>query len=548
MSALPAAQLAATSDKRLGGPRAWAVLVLLTIVLVVSLLDRQIVSILAGSIAQDLKLTDTEIGLIYGTFFGVFYALFSIPLGRLADGWVRMRQIAFALFGWSAATFFGAFATGFVPLALARTAVGIGEAGMAPAGYSVIADLFEKRQRATAFALFSAGTAVGVGLSSAIGGGVADAWNHAFAGGHGWFGLVGWQAAFIVVSVPGLLLALLVWKIAEPPRGISDGIVQAGEPHPFRSAGAELLALLPGISLINLSRLHAPRREWVRNIAAFAVTVAFIVVVTRACESLLPGEKSKVYGHILGVAVTSHLIQWMTVGLGAYATFSWIQSQRLRDPAAHRVMWSSPTFIALLVIATFNMMIAYGLAAWGPLFAVQHYHAPLAEVGAKIGGAIGIAGLFGMVAGGWLADVVRKRWANGRLWVLLICITVPIPLAVALFSQPTLDRFAILHTILSLFLGGWQPCLTATLHDLVLPRMRGTAIAVLYLGMTVIGLGTGPYLVGLMSDVTGNLGASIMKLFAFAILTVSATLLAIRYLQRDEASLLARARSAGEPV
>ncbi len=533
---------------KLGGARAWLLLILLTAILAISLLDRQIVGILAGDIRRDLHLNNSEFGLIYGTFFGIFYALFSIPLGRLADGWSRTRQVALSLLGWSAATFGTALCQSFGPLAVMRTLVGVGEAGVGPASYSLISDLFPKSQRATAFAVFGSGTAIGVGLSSWIGGGVADAWNRAFGGLPGWFGLTGWQAAFVAVSAPAVILTVVIWRVREPPRGISDGLVQPGDPHPFRRAGQELMALLPVLSLLNLRRLRAASSAWLYNIVTLVLVCAGTIVATKAAEAVTPPDHLTIYTTLLGFPLTSHFIQWATVGLGIYAFVSWTQSQRLRDAVAHTVMWSSPTFVALIVAAALNMMVTYGLTAWGPLFAVQKYHASMAEVGAKLGLAIGVAGLVGVVGSGWLADVIKKRYPRGRLWVLLVCVTLPAPAVWITFSQPTLTRFAVGHTVVSLLLGGWLPCCAATLHDLVLPRMRGTAIAVMYLSITIFGLGTGPYLVGLMSDITGDLGGSVLRLYGISALSFIAVVSALRTFSRDEATLLERAHAAGEPI
>lgn len=536
------------TDSRLGGTRAWLLLILLTAILAISLLDRQIVGILAGDIRRDLHLDNSEFGLVYGTFFGIFYALFSIPLGRLADGWSRTRQVALSLLGWSAATFGTALCASFGSLAVMRTLVGVGEAGVGPPSYSLISDLFPKSQRAAAFAVYGSGTAIGVGLSGWIGGSVADTWNRAFGGAPGWFGLSGWQAAFIAVSVPALFVALIMWRVREPPRGISDGLVQPGDAQPFRRAGQELLALLPVLSLLNLRRLHAAGSARLYNTGALLLVCVGTILATKATEALTPQDRLTIYATFLGFPITSHFIQWATVGFGAYAFVSWIQAQRLRDTVAHRLMWCSPTFVALMIAAALNMLVTYGLTAWGPLFAVQRYHASMAEVGAKLGLAIGVAGLVGIVASGWLADVIRKRHPLGRLWVLLVCVTLPAPAVWITFSQPTLTRFAVGHTLVSLLLGGWLPCCTATLHDLVLPRMRGTAVAILYLSITTFGLGTGPYLVGLMTDVTGDLGGSVMKLYGISVLSFIAVVCALRTFARDEASLLDRARAAGEPL
>jgi len=533
---------------RLGGRSAWYALILLTIVQAASMLDRQVVTILAADIKADLGLTDAEIGLVYGTFFAIFYALFSIPLGRLADGWSRTRQIALGLFAWSALTALCGFARGFPSLAAARTGVAVGEAAAAPAAYSLIADYFPKSLRATAFAIYGAGVAVGVGASIMLGGVVLDSWNALYPHGGAPLGIKGWQAAFIAAAIPGMVLSLLVVLLKEPPRGLSEGIIQKSDPHPFRTAGVELMALVPPLSFINLARLRVPAGEWVRNIATLAVVIALVAGMTHFVQSLLPPEKLHSYGHFLGISLTSHLVQWATAGFGAYAALSWVQSQRLRDPVSHRVMWTSPTFIAMLVVAAFNLLINYGVTGWGAVFAVQQYHTSVSEVGLKMGMVAVFAGLIGTFLGGWVADLMRRRSPRGRIWVLFASTVPPVPLAWWTFTAATLDGFVLRFLILSLVVCAWLPCLTATLTDLVLPRMRGTATAIMYLGITIVGLGIGPYFVGLVSDVGGNLQHAILWVYIFAPIVWIALCVALRYLERDEATLVDRARAAGEAI
>lgn len=534
--------------RRLGGLRSWYVLILLTLISAVSLLDRQVITILAVDIKRDLGMNDSEIGLVYGTFFAVFYALFSIPLGRLADGWVRTRQVALSLTAWSFATIGCAFAGGFASMSAWRAAVASGEAGAGPAAYSLVADIFPKRRRATAMAVYGASAALGVGLSMLVGGLVVGWWNGRFPGGHGWFGLVGWQAAFIAAALPGFVLAFLVLLVREPVRGQSDGIIQPSEPRPFRRAGLEFMALVPPFTFFNLKALGAGPADWRRAFVTLAIILVFIALATAGTLAITPPDRLKIYGYVLGVPMTSHLIQWTVVGFGSYAALSWIQAQRFRDPASHAVMWSSPAFIALLVVASVNLMINYGYTAFLAPYAIQHYGLPPEVVGPKVGIAAMIAGGSGTILGGVIADLARRYSPIGRMWVLLFTTVLPLPLVFVTFAQPTLDGFVLWFFISSIILTGWLPCCIATLHDLVLPRMRGAAVAILYLGITIFGMGTGPYLVGLLSDVTGDLGRSIVMMYAASLVVWIAVIVAMRNLPRDESSLVARARAAGEPV
>src|SRR5882672_3973476 len=125
------------------------VLGVLVLVYVFNFLDRQILSILAERIKLDLGVSDAELGFLYGTAFAVFYALFGIPLGRLADAWDRRRLIAIGLAFWSVMTAASGLTRTFTQLALARVGVGVGEASATPAAYSSLCDWFPARNRAT---------------------------------------------------------------------------------------------------------------------------------------------------------------------------------------------------------------------------------------------------------------------------------------------------------------------------------------------------------------------------------------------------------------
>jgi MFS family permease len=145
-------------------PYARYVLGVLVVVYVFNFLDRQILAILAERIRADLGVGDAELGFLYGTAFAVFFAVFGIPLGRLADVWDRRKLIALGLAVWSLMTALSGFARSFPELALARIGVGIGEASAAPAAYSLLSDYFPTARRATALAVYSSGIYLGAGL------------------------------------------------------------------------------------------------------------------------------------------------------------------------------------------------------------------------------------------------------------------------------------------------------------------------------------------------------------------------------------------------
>ena len=234
----------------------------------ISLLDRNILAILAPRIKHDLNIGDAEMGLLYGTVFAFFYALFSLPLGRLADGWVRTRLLAIALAFWSLATGLAAGAQGFALLALSRLGVGIGEGAAQPAGFSLIFDRYAKPRRGFATAVIAAAIALGLGGSSVLGGVAADWWDHRHAGGVAPLALKGWQFAFLMAALPGFILAALMWRLPEPQRGRLDGIESPPDPQPVRACLALLATVTPGVNWLAMAGRRAGAGYWGVNIVA----------------------------------------------------------------------------------------------------------------------------------------------------------------------------------------------------------------------------------------------------------------------------------------
>lgn len=180
-------------------------LFILTIVYVFNFIDRQILVILQPLIKSELGLSDTQLGLLSGFSFAIFYTVLGIPIARLADRSNRRNIIAVALTVWSAMTVACGYAQNFLQLLLARMGVGVGEAGGSPPAHSMISDMFTARRRATALAIYSSGLYMGVVVGFSVG---------------GYFGeTFGWRSTFLIVGVPGILLALILWAtVREPAR------------------------------------------------------------------------------------------------------------------------------------------------------------------------------------------------------------------------------------------------------------------------------------------------------------------------------------------
>ena len=203
------------------GPAAWYGLFVLFVAYTFSFIDRSILSLMVEPIKADLKLSDTEISLLHGFAFAIFYTFLGIPIARLADSRSRTKIIAWGIVVWSTMTALCGLANRFATLFLARVGVGVGEAALSPAAYSLLTDLFPRRQLGLAMGLYSAGVYVGAGLAFLIGGYAVQA---AIAHGPVAVPVIGelrpWQLIFVIVGLPGLLVAGLMLTVREPARPV----------------------------------------------------------------------------------------------------------------------------------------------------------------------------------------------------------------------------------------------------------------------------------------------------------------------------------------
>ncbi len=508
---------------RPGGPYAWYVLTILVIVYVLNFIDRQILSILAEDVKRDLGLSDADLGFLFGTAFGVFYALFGIPLGRLADSWHRVRLMTIGLALWSAMTALSGLCRTGWQLSLARIGVGVGEATASPCAYSILSDYFPREQRATALAVYSSGIYIGGGLSLFIGGAIVQAWNAAYPGG-GPLGLVGWQAAFMAVGLPGVLLALWVATLKEPVRGLSDGMPTPVSPSPFRDFAGELVTIIPPFTLIGAAR---------RGAMALGINVL---------AAALAG------GFALGmIRLTGSVPQWSAVALGGYAVFSWASALRSRDLPTFRLIWGTPAFLYVALGYGLIAFTSYAISLWAAPYAERVLGEPKATVGFVLGGGAALGGFLGVVLGGRLADHWRRRNPAGRIPVILIGIIGPVVPIILAYSTGSAPLFYALSFLIQLLASSALGAAAATTQDLVLPRMRGTATATFFIATTLVGLAFGPWFTGYVSGLSGSLRTGILALLAVAPISVVLLLLAYRALPAAEASVAERARRAGEP-
>ena len=237
---MPQAGEVRDSSTKLGGPYAWFVVVVLSLATIVSYIDRQIINLLVEPIKADLNIGDTQISLLQGFSFALFYALLAVPVARIADSSNRTLVISVGIVFWSVATFSCGLATTYAALFLARMFVGVGEATLTPAGYSMIGDYFPKERVGLAISLFVGSSFVGSGLAYIFGGYLINELNLM---GSMTFPVVGelqpWQLTFIVVSLPAIALLALMYFVKEPIR--RESIRKSGhEDASFRTVIAYL--------------------------------------------------------------------------------------------------------------------------------------------------------------------------------------------------------------------------------------------------------------------------------------------------------------------
>jgi predicted MFS family arabinose efflux permease len=375
-----------------------AVVLLLVAAYTFNSMDRSIISILGPSIKADLKLTDTELGLLGGTAFAMLYALGGVPIARLAERVSRVNIMTVALIVWSSLTALCAVAASFGQLLLIRVGVGVAESGCSPPAHSLISDYTEPSRRASALSIYSCGISLGYILAAVVGGYLAQ---HA-----------GWRVACAAVGLPGIVTALLIKTVVrEPARGASDpeSAPAALAPFSLRHELAELRAVGSAL-LLDRPVLHM----------------------------------------VIGVTV------------GAFAAYGFYY----------------------FIPAYFRREFGLGAAIVGLISALSG------------GVAVGV----GIVAGGWLSDLLARSSAR---WYALVpaiggAISVPFFAAAVLAGDWTSATAAL--SLAGLF---WYVSLGPTfgvVQNVIGARRRATAAAFLYVCLSMIALGLGPLFVGWVID------------------------------------------------
>ena len=383
------------------------VLALLTLGYVFNFVDRQVMTILIEPIKMEFGASDTQMGLLSGLAFALFYATLGIPVARLADRWSRRNVLAISMTTWSAVTALCATATGFWHLLLLRIGVGIGEAGGTPPSQSLLADYFPPEKRAFAQGILA--TAPNIGILVGLFGGalIAEAY--------------GWRSVFLVFGIPGVLLAILIQLTIKEP----------------------------------------------------------LKVTASASEE----------------------------GAGLFSTLGNI--------------FRLPSFAHIMVGVGFTGIAGYGLGVWSPSFLVRVHNMSLVDAGLYLG-LIGVfGGGLGTISSGLLVDRLACRDKRWQLWLPAIGIFLALPTQLAFLLWPAEHRlvmgdvdvpFALVFMALSaVFASFWIAPSYAAVQNLVPQYWRTQASALMLLAINLLGMGLGPLLVGMLSDLLSQFGDSSVR-------------------------------------
>ncbi len=366
-------------------------LAVLTLIYAVNFIDRQLLAILQEPIKAELGLSDGQLGLLTGFAFAVFYVTAGIPIASLADKGNRRNIIANVVALWSVMTAVCGLAQNYWQLLAARIGVGVGEAGCSPPAHSMLSDVFPPSFRATALSIYSSGINVGILFGFLLGG-----WLNEF---------FGWRVAFIVVGLPGVLIALLVkFSIAEPIRGFSEN----------RKMEAE-------------------------------------------------GKTSK-----------------------------------LKDVL--KLIRARPSLRHLMFAGSLSAFSGYSVTSWIASYILRNYEMGTGELGTWLALTIGVFGAVGTLCSGVIADRLGRRDQRWYMWLPAIASLLAAPFFALTMMSSSAEGTLLLNIIPMMLSTVYVGSCVAMIHGMLNINMRATGSAVFYFILNIIGLGLGPYSVGLLSD------------------------------------------------
>jgi MFS family permease len=445
--------------------------------------DRALMSILIQDVKIDLKLTDAEIGFIFGTATSLFYALFSLPIARLADLCTRKTLLSVGVACCAGLIAFTLSAKQFITLALFRVGVGVGESTVAPAALSMIADYFPLKWRTTAMAVFASGVSTGAGIGLAAGGIILQVWKGYFPDpALAPFGLKGWQVCLLALAFSGLILSYCVAQLTEPARPVQITSNAPVNRRPYYETWLVFLTLLPIASLAYLYQLA--------GIKALAINLLVGIVL------LLLG--------ILLVELTNSVAQWTVLFVAFYCIFGWLQSLRYREPLTYSMLFGCRTLRSVLLGLSCFIFVFSGVGTWLAVFYQRRFEIETGELGLSLGFITAFCGCLGTLLGGYCAD--RTKQYSGRMpcFIMMLSVAAAGPLLYCMLAVSSLQSSLFFYALYVVFCTLWYGISGAIITQLVLPDMRATAIAFFSICTTFLGFALGPYLIGFTSDLLAH--------------------------------------------
>src|SRR5579863_3223242 len=426
----PAPEQKKSSLRPTRGQARFAFSVLLT-VNILNYADRYVLSSVLPAIKKEFGMTDFQSGLLISSFLLV-YAIATLPLGVWADRGIRKNIVALCVGIWSVSTALAGFSRNLLQLFSMRSILGIGEAGYAPASLSLLGDFFDKSRRGRILSFWSVGTLVGAAIGVTLGGRIADAF--------------GWRWAFYIVGIPGLIAALLAWRIIEPRRGTFDR--ENGDSE----AAAETMG-------------HGSLGKNFRG----------------SVQKLL---KIPTYWTIVGALVFS----FFTIG---------------------------------------------GTSFWLPTYLNRAFDLSLTNAGTISGVVLVVSGVVGTVVGGWLADLMQRRFAGGRLFISMLGFLIGAPLVLIALLIHTLALFISVFIIAAISLNFCTGPLNAVIQDIIAPEMRATALGLSLLLAHLLGDAAAPSVIGAIANSVSLGTALTITAPTFLFLAGLVCLLGLRTVARD---------------
>ena len=430
----------AAAEGRASRAAIWALSVL-TLINLFNYLDRYVPAALVESLRRsELHVSDTQAGFLQSGFILV-YMLASPLFGALGDRGRRSHIVAAGIALWSIATGLAGLARNFGALLVARSAVGVGEAAYVTISPAMLADSFPISKRGRVFAIFNAATPIGAAAGFILGGLV----DHHY----------GWRAAFFIAGFPGLVLALLMWRLPDPPRGAQDPDVPA----------TPATAATP----------------------ATPATSATPATAATAADSATPAAPAVAAGTPAG----RH-------GLRALA-------RTYADLLRNR-----PFVLMMLGYAAYTFALG-ALAYWTPAFLQRVRGLPAEQATIQFGIIVVATGFAGTFAGGWLGDLLLRRLPQAYLWVSGVATLAAAPVALLAFVATSRPVFMTALTAAEVLLFVSTGPINSALINVVAPMQRATAMALNILVIHLLGDVPSPPLIGRISDAT-SLGTAFLVL------------------------------------